>query len=172
MTLDDAQKQEVGRWIEAGLKLSEIQSKLASQFNLTMTYMEVRLLVDDLKLTPKDQQPPSSTKQMLTKDTAGAGSPSPAPGDPEEQLVGGLPGTDQAAPPGAGSVAVTVDRVARPGTVVSGSVTFTDGNSAAWYLDQAGRLGLAPKQQGYRPSPQDLEVFQLELQSELQKMGY
>jgi hypothetical protein len=61
--------------------------------------------------------------------------------------------------------------VTQPGTLVSGTVTFSDGNVASWYLDQTGRLGLAPKQQGYRPSPEDVEDFQLELQNELQKLG-
>jgi hypothetical protein len=167
MTLDEAQKQEVAKWIEEGLKLSEIQSKLGSQFGLRMTYMEVRLLVDDLKLTPKDQQRSSSAKQILAKDNLAESAQSPAP----EELEGPLPDTEKAVP-GTGSVTVTVDRVARPGAVVSGSVTFTDGNTAAWHLDQLGRLGLAAQQQGYRPSQQDLEVFQVELQRELQKMGY
>jgi hypothetical protein len=67
---------------------------------------------------------------------------------------------------------LTVDTVTKPGTLVSGSVTFTDGQKASWYLDQMGRLGLAPQQQGYRPSPEDLEDFQFELQKELQKLGY
>ena len=41
-----------------GAKLSEIQTRLASEFGLKLTYMEVRFLVDDLKLTPKDPEPP------------------------------------------------------------------------------------------------------------------
>ena len=61
---------------------------------------------------------------------------------------------------------------ARPGAVASGSVTFSDGNSAAWYLDQLGRLGLAPKKQGYKPPASDLQEFQTELQLELAKMGF
>jgi len=65
-----------------------------------------------------------------------------------------------------------VDQVARPGALVSGQVSFTDGNSAEWYLDQFGRLGLAPKQTGYKPSQQDLMAFQTELQSELAKLGF
>jgi len=67
---------------------------------------------------------------------------------------------------------VTVDRVTRPGALVSGKATFSDGQSAEWFLDQMGRLGFVPKQQGYRPSETDLETFQSTLQSELQKLGY
>jgi hypothetical protein len=54
---------------------------------------------------------------------------------------------------------------------VSGSVRFSDGNAAQWYLDQFGRLGLVPQQQGYKPSAVDLESFQIELQNELQRLG-
>src|SRR5207247_10426911 len=52
---------------------------------------------------------------------------------------------------GSGSVSVAVDKIARLGAVVSGKVTFSDGNTAEWYFDQAGRLGLLPQQPGYRP---------------------
>jgi hypothetical protein len=67
---------------------------------------------------------------------------------------------------------VTVDQIARPGALVSGKVTFSDGNSAEWYLDQMGRLGLSPQQQGYRPSQTDLMTFQTELQNQLAQMGF
>jgi hypothetical protein len=75
-------------------------------------------------------------------------------------------------PAGAGGVSVTVDQLARPGAIVSGKVTFSDGQSADWYLDQAGRLGVVPKQQGYKPPAADVQEFQLALQNELAKMGY
>jgi hypothetical protein len=48
---------------------------------------------------------------------------------------------------------------------------FTDGKSAQWYLDQTGRLGLVAKEQGYRPSQEDLAAFQTQLQEELAKLG-
>ena len=56
--------------------------------------------------------------------------------------------------------------------MVSGKVNFSDGKSADWYLDQMGRLGLVPKEQGYKPSEEDLMDFQTELQSELAKLGF
>jgi len=58
MNLDESQRQKVAAWIADGAKLSEIQTRLMSEFNLKLTYMEVRFLVDDLKLTPKDPEPP------------------------------------------------------------------------------------------------------------------
>jgi hypothetical protein len=71
----------------------------------------------------------------------------------------------------AGRVSVTVDQLARPGTMVSGKVTFSDGQNADWYLDQTGRLGVMPAVQGYKPAPEDVQAFQLALQDELAKMG-
>ena len=42
MNLDEAQRQRVTAWIAEGAKLSEIQTRLAAEFNLKLTYMEVR----------------------------------------------------------------------------------------------------------------------------------
>ena len=67
---------------------------------------------------------------------------------------------------------VNVDQVTRPGALVSGKVTFSDGQTADWYLDQMGRLGVVAKQQGYKPSQADLMAFQAELQNELARQGY
>ena len=67
---------------------------------------------------------------------------------------------------------VTVDQLTRPGAIVSGKVTFSDGQQADWYLDQTGRLGVVAKQQGYKPSAADVQQFQAALQSEIARMGF
>jgi hypothetical protein len=170
MNLDETTKQKVAAWIQEGLKLSEIQSKMASELGQRLTYMEVRLLVDDLKLTPKDQTPPQPTPQLSSPSAPGKAAPSD---EAEEPFPQEIPGADEpAAAPGAAKISLSVDRVARPGALVSGNVTFPDGNSAGWYLDQLGRLGIVPTQAGYRPAPADLQAFQLELQNQLQKLGF
>lgn len=164
MTLDENQKQQIAQWIEEGLKLSEIQNRLVSEWDITLTYMEVRFLVDDLKLTPKDPDPP------VAPDVAGQPpepaqptlppaekSPAPAAGMPEDSMSSG--------------VSVTVDKLTKPGSLASGQVTFSDGNTAEWYLDQMGRLGLAPKQEGYRPSEADVKEFQVALEREITRAG-
>jgi len=155
MNLDEAQRKQVAAWIAAGAKLSEIQTRLASELGLKFTYMEVRLLVDDLKLTPKDPEPPKVAAPAAEAAKPVAEKPAPAP-----------------AAKAAGAVSVTVDQLARPGAVVSGKVAFSDGQQADWYLDQSGRLGVAPKQQGYKPSAADVQQFQAALQSELARMGF
>ncbi len=168
MNLDEAQRAKVAEWIAQGEKLSNIQNRLASELGVRMTYMEVRLLVDDLKLTPKDPEPaPSATQSPL----AAPGAPPPAGKAAAKQRPAPQPGTSPPAPPPAGGVPVTVDQLARPGAVVSGKVTFSDGNKAEWYLDQTGRLGLVPQQAGYRPPAADVQQFQMALETELSKMG-
>ncbi|MFN7139340.1 MAG: hypothetical protein ACK4UN_08380 [Limisphaerales bacterium] len=156
MNLDEAQRKKVAGWIEEGAKLSDIQKRIETEFGLRLTYLDVRLLVDDLKLMPKDPTPAEPPK----KET-------PAPGEadamaPEEEAEAGIPG----------AVSVTVDQLTRPGAMISGKVTFSDGNVADWYLDQTGRLGVAPKVQGYRPSQDDVIAFQTELQNVIAKMGF
>ena len=66
MNLNEEQRQQVAAWVADGLKLSEIQRRLASELNVGLTYMEVRLLVDDLKLTPKDPEPPKPATPIET----------------------------------------------------------------------------------------------------------
>jgi hypothetical protein len=157
MNLDESQRQKVAAWIAEGATISQIQSRLASEPGLKLTYMEVRFLVDDLKLTPKDPEPPK-----VAAPVAGAAKPVDKKNSP--------PPTE---PPGArGGVSVTVDQLARPGAIVSGKVAFSDGQQADWHLDQTGRLGVLPRQPGYKPSAADVQQFQAALQSEIARMGF
>lgn len=165
MNLDDSQRSKVGEWIAQGMKLSDIQARIASELGLKMTYMDVRLLVDDLKLTPKDVDVPKPVSSTL--ETA-----SPAPPPPAPRASAATPASQPATSGPASSVSVQVDQLARPGAVVSGKVKFSDGNMAEWYFDQMGRLGLIPQQPGYRPPPSDLQQFQSLLDGELSKMGF
>ena len=162
MNLTEEQRQQVAAWISQGAKLSEVQSRLASELGIKLTYMEARFLVDDLKLTPKDPEPPKVVEPPAT--------PQPA----ATPAVPGLaqPGEAGAPPPAGGKVFVNVDQITKPGTLISGKVNFSDGQVADWYLDQAGRLGVVPKQAGYKPSAADVQEFQLALQQEVAKLGY
>jgi len=156
MNLDEAQRQTVTKWISEGAKLSEIQNRLLSEFKLKFTYMEVRFLVDDLKLTPKDPEPP----KVLA----------PPAADPAKLTVEKNPAPAGTLP--ASGVSVSVDQITKPGAMISGTVKFSDGQIADWYLDQTGRLGVVPKQAGYKPSAADVQDFQLALQQEVAKLGY
>ncbi|HEX4122514.1 MAG TPA: hypothetical protein VH619_18005 [Verrucomicrobiae bacterium] len=154
MNLDEKQRQAITKWIHDGLKLSEIQKRLESDFGMRVTYLDVRLMIDDLKLQPKDPPPPPKTVLATP------------PGGPGADLGAG------AAAPAASGVNVTVDQLTKPGALVSGKVKFGDGKTAEWFLDQTGRLGFAPTEKGYKPAPTELQEFQIALQNELQKMGY
>jgi len=167
MKLSDEQRQRVTAWILEGAKLSEIQNRLVTEFGIKLTYMEARFLVDDLKLVPKDPEPPKVV------------APPAAPKPPEAAAHPAVlsdevvpEGDETSLPPAASKVSVTVDQITRPGSLISGKVTFSDAQQADWYLDQMGRLGLVPKQQGYKPLPADVQDFQMALQREVQKLGY
>jgi hypothetical protein len=172
MNLDDAQQQQVRQWIEQGLQPADLQKRLADELGLRLTYMEVRFLLDDLKLRPKDKEP-VPPPPLATPRVRSAPAQAAAPAESADALAP-LPSAPEAPAEGAGAgeVSVTVDQVTRAGAVVSGKVRFSDGQSAEWYLDQMGRLGLAPAQKGYRPSQQDVTVFQVELQNAMAQMGF
>jgi hypothetical protein len=188
MNLSPEQKQAVSSWVAAGDNLSVIQKKLAEQLKVSMTYMDVRFLVDDLGLELKNaapkadasdvtKAPPASAEKkgfadrMMEKSSQGANEEIPEDAPPEDDYPGdeGLP-TD--APAGASTLKLEVDRIVRPGAVVSGNVTFSDGVSGKWALDQHGRLMLETGQKGYQPSPADVQAFQRELSSQLQRAGF
>ena len=169
MKLSDVQNQKVVEWIQQGLKLSEIQGRLETEFGVIMTYMEVKFLLADLELRPKDQETPKGSTTLV-------GSPS-VPAEVPPQTLSSASGQDlpsgTAMPAGVpGSVSVSVDALTKPGAVVSGQVVFSDNKTADWYLDQNGRLGLAPAEKGYKPSQMDVMAFQTELQTQLAKIGY
>ena len=60
----------------------------------------------------------------------------------------------------------------RPGALLSGSVCFSDGVTAVWMLDQAGRLAIEPSQPDYHPSEADNAEFVKALQAEIAKKGF
>ena len=184
MNLDEAQTARVRQWIDQGLKVAEVQSRLAEELGVRLTYMEARLLLDDLRLKPKDPPPaPKPSGAVLGASGGPAGGPPAGPSAPMSSGPSGRgggpgPGGDpglRTAPlgdaPAEGRVSVTVDEIARPSMVVSGKVTFSDGQTAEWGIDQMGQPMLIPKKQGYRPSRPDVLAFQTELEQVLGRMG-
>jgi hypothetical protein len=172
MSLTPEQKQAVSDWIAAGDNLSAVQKKLSEQFKVSMTYRDVRFLVDDLGLELKNAVPKVDASDVSKTPPAPAPAPSAAEADglpsdsfPEDE---GVP----AQPAATGTFSLEVDRIMRPGTMVSGAVTFSDGVTGKWALDQQGRLMLETPQKGYQPSPADIQTFQRELQVQLQRQGY
>ena len=162
MQLTDEQKKAVARWVEEGCSLAEIQKKLAEEFHVSATYMDVRLLVIDLGLEIRERaRAPQPAEHVL------------APEQEMEQEYASPFGRRRHQPqePG-GRVTVTLDRVQRPGALVSGSVVFSDGVRANWALDQLGRVALEAEQPGYSPSEEDIRAFQDEFRKLLEERGF
>lgn len=192
-TFTPEQKQAVTGWITAGDSLSIVQKKLTEQFKLSLTYMDVRFLVDDLGLELKNAAP------AVTPDIGKAPPPKAAPAEPakkgffdkaKEKLGFAKDETDDLqtdiaeedladdpgaldAPPGGGAVTVSVDKVTLiPGALASGTVTFSDGVTGKWIVDNYGRPGFTEiSQPGYRPNPADAQAFMQELSRSLQSRG-
>ena len=162
MVLTEQQKQDVRAWLADGASLSDVQKRLREEHQVAMTYMDVRLMVLELGAPVQDKPQPKPV----------AAPPADAAGDADEPpLPGGEMGAAEDAP--AGGVHVTADRVVQAGALASGTVTFSDGVTAKWMLDQMGRLGLSSvSKPGYRPSPEDVQAFQVELQNKLASRGY
>ncbi len=170
MELTEQQRQSVNDWLAAGASLSDVQKNLKSEFGIVLTYIDVRLLVLAIGAAVKDKPEPKPAEPK----------PQPPPLPPEDDPYADE-AFDEAAEPGAGElpggeqasqVSLSLDRVMRPGAMVSGDVTFSDGTQARWLIDQYGRFGLEPETPGYRPSPADMQAFQNALRDELRRHGY
>lgn len=123
-----------------GATMSDLQRTLKDDFGFSLTYMDTRLLVLDLGIQLVEA-PKAEEKKEEEK-------PAPEP---------------------TGTVTVTMDTLALPGALVSGKVTFSDGETAIWMLDQNGRPGLDPDRPGYRPSQEDIMEFQVQLRALIEK---
>ncbi|MGK0188108.1 MAG: hypothetical protein ACI9R3_003900 [Verrucomicrobiales bacterium] len=152
--LTDEQKQTISQWAdEAGISMGEVQKRLKNELNISVTYLETRFLLEDHAIELKKEEPPAADPEEKSEGDDLA----------EVEAVLGDDGVNDPPLPG-GNVTVTVDSVTQPQAMVSGRVIFSDGERAAWNVDQMGRLGLDPTTPGYRPSEGDIATFQNELQ--------
>lgn len=158
--LSPQQRQLVEQWAAEGANLNQIQDRLRSECEMTLTYMETRLLILELgvKIQDKPREAPPVEK------------PAPATvADAETALPG-----DAAADLPAGDIdlKITVDEVPPAGAIVSGKATFSDGTTIMWFLDQMGRFGMRGPTADYKPPAADIPVFQRELDTILQLRGF
>lgn len=126
-----------------GGTMSDLQKLLKESYGISITYMDTRFLILDLGIELVEA----------------------AKAEPEKIV------SEKPAPVPTGKVSVTLDKLALPGAMVSGKVTFSDGETAIWMLDQTGRPGLDPDTAGYRPSQEDIMEFQVQLRALIQKSG-
>ena len=143
MELTREQRSAVAGWAKGGAGLSEIQKRLDSELGIRMTYMDVRFLVLDLGLDIQERKSKSDKAAMAIDQPKGVEKDTVLPGDEDDgadesgAALQGAPG-----PAGSSGVSVSVDRLMVPGSLVSGSVVFSDGVKASWQIDQYGRLAI------------------------------
>jgi hypothetical protein len=156
MELTDSQKSAVAAWVQEGRTVAEVQRLLLDEFKLSVTYLDVRFLIDDLDVAMVEPQ--------SEDDDTSADAEEAKPATDVELVDEGT----------AGGVNVDVDAVMRPGALVSGTVKFSDGVSLGWQLGASGQLGLIPDDNNpeYRPAPEDLQAFQAQLEQVLKQKGF
>jgi hypothetical protein len=135
------QKNALKQWAAEGATMSDLQRHIKDDFGLAITYMDTRFLILDLGIELIAE--PKIEPKLEEKLT-------PAP---------------------TGVVTTTMDSMTLPGALVSGKVTFSDGETAVWMLDQTGRPGLDPDTVGYQPTKEDILAFQTQLRDLIQKSG-
>ena len=186
MQITPQQEALVRAWAAEGATLSDIQTRLADECGLRLSYLDTRFLLLDLKVdlvekTKKDPPP----RDLAAPAAWGSGEESPdrwddaadgdaygaAPPLPGEEPPDSVPDADSPAPADAGagessSLKLDLARIQRPGFAASGSVTCSDGVKGEWGIDNYGRLALAfPDNKGYRPSAADQRAFMQQLRS-------
>ncbi|TAG11598.1 MAG: hypothetical protein EAZ42_00400 [Verrucomicrobia bacterium] len=127
----------------SGASMSELQRLIKEEFGQTLTYMDTRFLISDLKIELVEESKKTEVKT-------------------DEPVV----------PVPTGKVTTTIDTLTLPGALISGKVTFSDGQTGVWMLDQTGRPGLDPDQPGYRPTEEDIMDFQIQLRDLIKKRGF
>ncbi len=186
MNLSEPQIAALRQWAADGASLSDIQTRLADEFDVHMSYMDVRFLILDLGIELVEPKAPASAADAdLAKAAPPAPGDEPAPyddglgpedADPEEAAPEDdfADGADESAPTSApGNVRIEVSRLARPGFAVTGTVTFSDGVTADWGVTARGELDLVADEAhpDYRPSPKDAQAFMTELRRAITRMG-
>lgn len=143
--LSSEQVEMVKEWVAEGAQMADLQKRLKDDFGFNVTYMDTRFLSLDLALNfqvdEEESEGPNDIKNPEAQEEV----------DLEPLVQDGE------------TVTVTLDQVARPGAMVSGTVTFSDGMKALWLIDEMGRPSIDPDQPGYQPSEADLVSFQAEL---------
>lgn len=151
--LSDEQIETLRQWATEGDQLADLQRKMKEEFSLNVTYMDMRFVVLDLGLEIQSPEEPEEPEEEKKEEVEAEIAEEPTPSA------------------GLGGVSVTLDQITSPGAMVSGRVTFSDGENGRWMIDQMGRPSLDPDTAGYQPTQEDLVAFQNELRQALEGGG-
>ena len=148
--LNEEQVKQIHSWVEEGAQMADVQKRLESEFGHIVTYMDTRFLSLDLGLEFQVEEEPEPEAV------------------PEVEIKEPDPGSE-AGP--AGNISVSIHEDPLQGSVISGAVVFSDGQSGQWMIDQEGRLAMDPDTQGYQPSEADVVEFQEKLREVVESQG-
>ncbi len=166
MKLTDEQEASVRAWAAEGASISDIQTRLTSEYDLHLSYLDVRFMLIDLNVSPAEKEPPKKAPEPPA-------APDAEPADESAAESGGAPfGEDEPAPAG-GGVSIEISKIQRPGFALTGSVTDSTGKTGEWGVTNDGRIAFdfGPENPKYRMSQEDLVEFQRKLRDML-STGY
>ena len=170
--------------LNAGVSLSDVQTKLAQEYGVKMTYFELRMLAMGLAVDWEKQDKPkpaaatpapavSAPPQEAAADGDGADDTAfddDEPEDvPEAEAVEDTEDDDGETTPG--ETKIVLDETPHPGAALSGTAVFASGASGKWALARNGRLGFEADEGSADPDENDWQLFQAELQKTLQSLG-
>ncbi|MBR0459812.1 MAG: hypothetical protein IJJ26_11300 [Victivallales bacterium] len=153
--------------LNSGVSLSDVQTALAQQYGIRMTYMELRFLADDLKVNWTKQDKPKQPAVPPPPPEA----PAPEAPAPEETAEPDLENLEELNDGEEGTTLVTIDDTPEPGSMMSGHVVFASGIQGKWFLDRFGRPGFLNDDENdtKQPTDEDMEQFQVKLEELVQK---
>ena len=140
-----------------GTGLSQLHGMVNEKFQTHLTYMEIRIIASELQIdwNANDPKAIAAAKDKAKKEAEAKAA--------EAEAAAAAANGEVPADAGEGKCVVTVNKVNPPGILASGTVTFSSGSTADWYVDQTGRPGLG-NLKGDQPTQQEAEEFMMELQ--------
>lgn len=139
-------KKIVAKHLNEGQTLNDIHKILSDEHSVKMTFMELRLLSSEIEDMDWSQFDPKKEE----------------PEEDENSEVNEVSGEVQS------GTQIEMNKVQRPGAMMSGSVVFLSGVKGEWVIDQYGSLDLGLEDENQQPTEEDMEDFQITLRQKLQ----
>ena len=148
----------VADMLSEGVSPSGIQKQLAEEKDIRITFLDLKLIISEIKNSAEtlDKNDTKNRKNVI---------PPPAKEDNSAEGHSEREQTVDAEIMDEGATVVEMEKLLKPGAALSGKVKFASGAKAEWSMDHYGRLSLANS--SGKPSPEDLKLFQAELQRKI-----